>query len=90
MKIEGTTNPEVLVSASDVTVTEGVELTADFVVSLSRATSGPVRVRYRAFAATAEVDLDFEYTSGWLTFNPGETTKTVSVPILDDAVRRDQ
>ena len=86
LKVEGTTNPEVLVSASDVTITEGVELTADFVVNLSRATSGVVRVRYRAFAASAEVDVDFENTVGWLTFNPGETTKTVSVPILDDAV----
>ena len=46
MKVEGTTNPEVLVSISDVTVTEGIDETADFVVSLSQATSGPVQVSY--------------------------------------------
>ena len=32
----GTINPEVLVSITDVTVTEGIDATADFVVSLSR------------------------------------------------------
>ena len=34
MQVEGTTNPEVLVSISGVTVTEGTHATADFVVSL--------------------------------------------------------
>ena len=86
MKVEGTTNPAVLVSITDVTVTEGVELTADFVVSLSRATSGPVKMRYGASSDIANSGNDFELTSGALTFQPGETHKTISVPVLDDAV----
>ena len=86
MKVEGTTNPEVLVSITDVTVTEGVELTADFVVRLSRATNGPVQVNYLTVDLPADEGSDYEATSGTLTFRPGETRKTVSVPILDDAV----
>ena len=89
MKVEGTTNPEVLVSVGDVTVTEGVERTADFVVSLSRKASGPVQVSYNTVELTgssaADEGSDYEATSGTLTFRPGKTRKTVSVPILDDA-----
>ena len=89
MKVEGKTNPEVLVSITDVTVTEGVELTADFVVSLSRAATGTVQVSYSTNQLTgtsaATEGSDYELRSGTLTFKPGERRKTVSVPILDDA-----
>ena len=89
IKVEGTTNPEVLVSITGVTVTEGVERTADFVVSLSRKATGPVQVSYSTVELTgssaADEGSDYEATSGTLTFRPGETRKTVSVPILDDA-----
>ena len=89
MKVEGTTNPEVLVSVNDVTVTEGTHKTANFVVSLSRKTSGPVQVSYGTVqlsgSSTADEGSDYEATSGTLTFRPGQTRKTVSVPILDDA-----
>ena len=88
-KVEGTTNPEVLVSVSDVTVTEGIDATADFVVSLSRKASGPVQVSYETLdlsvSSAADEGSDYEATSGTLTFRPGKTRKTVSVPILDDA-----
>ena len=89
MKVEGTTNPEVLVSINDVTVTEGTHKTANFVVSLSRKTSGPVQVSYGTVqlsgSSAADDGSDYEATSGTLTFRPGQTRKTVSVPILDDA-----
>ncbi len=89
IKVEGTTNPEVLVSVNDVTVTEGTHKTANFVVSLSRKTSGPVQVSYGAVqlsgSSAADDGSDYEATSGTLTFRPGQTRKTVSVPILDDA-----
>lgn len=89
MKVEGTTNPEVLVSSNDPTATEGTDETIDFVVRLSRATSGPVQVSYSTVelfsGLTADEGSDYEATSGTLTFRPGETRKTVSVPILDDA-----
>ena len=89
LKVEGKTNPEVLVSITDVTVTEGVELTADFMVSLSRAATGTVQVSYSTVelsgSSTADEGSDYEATSGTLTFRPGKTRKTVPVPILDDA-----
>ncbi len=89
IKVEGTTNPEVLVSVNDVTVTEGTHKTANFVVSLSRKASGPVQVSYGTVqltgSSTADEGSDFEATSGTLIFRPGQTRKTVSVPILDDA-----
>ena len=84
LKIEGTTNPEVLVSINDVTVTEDVDLTADFVVSLSPETSGLVTMKYGTSSDSADQDNDYESTFGTLTFQPGETQKTISVPILDD------
>ena len=89
IKVEGTTNPEVLVSINDVTVTEGTHKTADFVVSLNRKASGPVQVSYETFnlfgSSPADEGSDYEARSGTLTFRPGQTRKTVSVPILDDA-----
>ena len=45
MKVEGRTNPEVLISISDATATEGTDATADFVVSLSRSWSRPITVK---------------------------------------------
>ena len=94
-KVDGETNPPVKVSISDVTVTEGVELTADFVVSLDRATSGVVTTEYwtsdenEIHPATKNVDYE-DLTFGKLTFQPGETQKTVSIPIFDDAVAEGQ
>ena len=86
MKVEGTSNPAVNVSISDVTVTEGVELTADFVVSLSQATSGVVTMNYETVARTASEGIDYAGGDGVLTFQPGETQKLVDIPVSDDAV----
>ena len=84
LKLEGTTNPAVNVSISDVTVTEGTHATADFVVSLSRATGGPVTFDYATTAGTASDTTDYSDTDGTLTIQPGETRKTISIPIADD------
>ena len=86
IKVEGTTNPEVLISISDATATEGTDATMDFVVSLSRKTSGTVTVEYVTVDATAEAGSDYQTQNGTLTFRPGETSKTISVPIIDDTV----
>ena len=90
VKLEGTANPAVTVSINDVTVTEGTHATADFVVRLSRATSGPVTMNYGTSdedeSPPATEDVDYEDLSGKLTFQPGETQKTLAVPIFDDAI----
>ena len=84
LKIEGTTNPAVTVSISDVTVTEGTHATADFVVSLNRATSGPVTMDFETSQTTADPANDYFEDDGTLTFQPGETQKTISIAIQDD------
>ena len=88
LKIEGTTNPAVTVSIADVTVTEGTHARADFVVSLNRATSGPVTFDWETVAGTASDagDGDFYNDDDTLTIQPGETQTTISVAINDDAV----
>ena len=65
---------------------EGKDASLDFAVSLSRASSGAVSVDYATADGTATAGEDYTATSGTLTFAAGETAKTVSVPLLDDAV----
>ena len=55
-------------------------------VWLSRAASGTVSVSYRTADGTATAGSDYTAVNGTLTFAPGETRKTVNVPILDDNV----
>ena len=56
-----------------------------FAVTLSRAPSGTVTVDYATADGTATAGSDYTARSGTLTFAAGETGKTVSVPVLDDA-----
>ena len=87
IKVEGRTAPAVLISVSDATATEGPGVTMDFVVTLSRSSSGTVTVDYLTlFTVSATPGVDFENRNGTLTFRPGETSKIISVPIIDDAV----
>ena len=75
-------------SVADARVHEGPGVTVDFAVTLARASAATVTVDYATSdgpspnAATAGED--YESTSGTLEFAPGETGKTVSVPVLDD------
>lgn len=47
-------------------------------------TSGTVGVNYATVNGTATAELDYTAKSGTLTFGPGETTKTFTLPILED------
>jgi hypothetical protein len=73
-------------SVNDVTVTEGDSgfLNADFTVSLSAPSAQTVRVNYSISAATAAATADYTPILARLAFAPGETSKTVSVPIKGD------
>jgi hypothetical protein len=73
----------------DVTLTEGNSgtATASFKVSLSRASGKTISVRYATANGTATAPSDYTPVSGMLTFNPGETSKTISVLIKGDTVR---
>ncbi|MYG53919.1 MAG: hypothetical protein F4204_16670 [Rhodospirillaceae bacterium] len=72
-------------SVADARADEGPDAAVAFTVSLSRAASGPVTVDYATADGTATAGRDYRQTSGTLSFAAGETEKTVSVPILDDA-----
>ena len=73
---------------------EGSDEAVKFRVRLERAASKTVTVDYAtadgagqwARTAPARAGADYTATSGTLAFAPGETQKTVSVPILDDAI----
>ena len=75
-------------SVADASATEA-GATVDFTVIMSRAASVAVTVDYATSDGTATVGEDYTATTGTLTFAVGETEKTVSVPVLDDATDED-
>ena len=77
-------------NVADARAVEGQDATLDFVVTLSRAASWTVSVDYATGDGSATAGSDYTATSGTLTFNAGETTKTVRVAVLDDAVNDDE
>ena len=86
---QGTINdndPTPSLSINDVTVAEGDSSTtpATFTVTLSAASSFTVTVNYATADNTATAGSDYQSTSGTLTFNPGETTKPVTVLVNGD------
>jgi hypothetical protein len=56
----------------------------DFPVRLTSPATSVVTVAYETVSWFARDDSDFSSTSGSLTFQPGETLKTVSVPVWGD------
>ena len=74
------------IRVADARAKEGKDASLDFAVTLSRAASGPVSVDYATADGTAAAGADYTATSGTLSFAVGETAKTVSVPLLDDAI----
>ena len=75
----------VALSVADARVREAPDVTLDFAVTLSRASSATVKVAYATANGTATAGSDYTARSGKLTFDPGETARTVSVPVLDGA-----
>ena len=71
---------------ADASAHENTDDALDFVISLDRSSTLTVTVDYATSNGTATAGSDYTATSGTLTFNPGDVTKTVSVPVLDDAI----
>ena len=63
----------------------GESTTLDFVVTLNRAASATVTLDYATSDGTATAGADYTAASGTLSFAVGETSKTVSVLVLDDS-----
>ncbi|MCX6481773.1 MAG: cellulose binding domain-containing protein, partial [Mycobacterium sp.] len=53
-------------------------------VTLSRASTTPVTIRYATTNGTATAGADYTATTGTLTFAPGVTSQKINVPILAD------
>ena len=75
-----------VLSVADAEASEEEDATLDFAVTLDPAADAAVTVDYATSDGTATSGADYTGTSGTLTFLAGETAKTVSVPIIDDAV----
>ena len=72
-------------TVADAEVQEGPNAVLSFAVTLSRAPSSTVTVDYATADGTATAGSDYTAVNGALTFAAGETEKTVSVAVLDDA-----
>jgi Ca2+-binding RTX toxin-like protein len=76
-------------AVGDVSVGEGAAPNASFVLSLSAPAATPISVDYSTSDGSATAPADYESRSGTVTFAPGETAKTVAVPVVDDATSED-
>jgi hypothetical protein len=76
------------ISINDVTVTEGNTGTTNavFTVSLSSPSSHVITANFSTADSTAAAGSDYVTNSGTLIFNPGETTKNITVVINGDTL----
>jgi uncharacterized protein YcfL len=72
-------------SVNDVTVSEA-DGTASFTVTLSAVSAQTITVAYNTTDGTATAGADYTSATGTLTFAPGTTAQTISVPITNDTV----
>ncbi len=71
------------IGIGDVTVLEA-NTTASVPVNLSASSASIVTVDFQTQDGSATAGLDYTGGTGTVTFNPGETSKSINVPILDD------
>ena len=58
----------------------------DFTITLSEPVSADVSVSYKTKNDSAVAGSDYTATNGWVDFLTGDTTKTITVPIINDEV----
>ena len=85
-------DPLPALAVNDVSIAEGNAGTTDlvFTVVLGGSSDQPVTVNYATSDGTARstgVAPDYQATTGTLTFAPGETSKTISVPLIGDTIK---
>jgi len=72
------------ISISDVTGIEGQTNLASVIVKLSQASATPVTVKYTTVNGTALAGSDYTGKTGTLTFNAGQVSKAISIPVIDN------
>jgi hypothetical protein len=74
------------IKVSDASVKEGNSGTvaANFTVTLTAASPDPVTVQFTTSPVTATAGTDYQSVTTTVTFAPGETSQTVSVPVIGD------
>lgn len=77
--------PQVQFSSSNFTVNE-TESTATITVTVNGVSETPFTVEYGTRERSAIADQDYVETSGILSFIPGQTTQSFTVPILQDNI----
>jgi hypothetical protein len=78
-------DPQVSLSVDDISASEGSQ-SAVFTLSLSRESGKIVTVAYATGDGSASASDDYASRSGTIIFMPGETSKTVSVGVVNDAL----
>ena len=76
-------------SVADAGGAEGTDAAIAFTVTLAPAAATEVTVHYATADGSATAPADYTSTSSTLTFEPGQTSRTVEVPIVDDDVEDD-
>ena len=76
---------EASLAVADAQVQEADGAVLAFVVSLAAAADGAVTVDFATADGTAVAGEDYTAARGTLSFTPGETVRTVTVAVLDDA-----
>jgi hypothetical protein len=81
-------NTEVAITVGDAAVVEGKNGTTNlvFTVRLSRPREVPLTLDYVALNGTAVAGVDYANAFGSLTFAPGQTARSVVVPVVGDGV----
>jgi Ca2+-binding RTX toxin-like protein len=79
--------PTISFTSSSQTVVEGLTSpqSLSYTVSLSNPSTQTITVKYATANGTALGSSDYTTSAGTLTFNPNETTKTITIPILNDS-----
>ncbi|MCF3615941.1 FG-GAP-like repeat-containing protein [Planktothrix agardhii 1806] len=86
-KLYKNTTPNIAqISIKDTQIIEGDngKKLAKFTVSLNTPSTQTVTVNYATTNDTAKAGEDYQRTNGKLTFKPGETSKTINVPVFGD------
>ncbi len=83
--------PTISVSDASVTEGDGGQKTVEVTLTLSAEWDAPVTVAYATVAGTAQAGEDYLEQNGTVTFDPGETSRTLTFTVNgDDAVEPDE